>query len=95
MHFATRLAFAALFMLVSWSHASALPETINFEGIPAGTIVFAVFGSGPVGVSAVNPNFAVANNAAIIFDSANPTGGDVDLGAPELGFRWPRRRRRR
>lgn len=62
---------------------------IDFEGLPAGTIPdelsegAGLTGTvdGTVGVYGYNPPLG-ATNAAVIFDSANPTGGDVDLGTP-------------
>lgn len=65
-------------------------ETIDFEGIPAGTIVSTVHGDGgsTVGVFGYNPNFG-SPNAAMIFDSSNPTGGDDDLGTPNNDFGGP------
>ena len=59
-------------------------ETIDFEGLATNSIVNQVFGSGgsgPISVFGVNPN-RPGINAAVIFDSANPTGGDSDLGTP-------------
>jgi hypothetical protein len=71
---------------------NACAETIDFEELPAGTIVFEVFGdsgSGPIGVSGTNPDFSTGTNAAVIFDSSNPTGGDFDLGTPNEQFGGP------
>ncbi len=69
----------------------AVEETIDFEGLPAGTIVSNVTASGGsvVDVMATNPNFAAGTNAAVIFDSANPTGQDPDLGTPNQNFGGP------
>jgi hypothetical protein len=67
-------------------------ETIDFEGLAPGTIVSQVFGdagSGPIGVSGINPNFSPDTNAAVIFDSSNPTGEDYDLGTPNKDFGGP------
>ena len=53
------------FVINSWAQ-----ETINFEGLPTGTIVDQVFGdggSGPIGVFGENPEVLGAN-AAVIFD---------------------------
>jgi hypothetical protein len=69
----------------------AAMETIDFEGLPAGTIVDEVYGdlgSGPVAVSGNNPVLG-AVNAAVIFDSSNPTGEDPDLGTPNEDFGGP------
>ncbi|MBT8196595.1 MAG: hypothetical protein HKO56_06970 [Bacteroidia bacterium] len=58
-------------------------ECIDFDTPPwnAGDIpnqVFTNLGTGPIMVNGVNPLFAGAN-AAMIFDSNNPTGNDPDL----------------
>jgi protocatechuate 3,4-dioxygenase beta subunit len=61
-----------------------IQETIDFEGLATGSEVSEVFasgGSGPIRVRATNPSMP-DSNAAAIFDSANPTGGDTDLGTP-------------
>lgn len=65
-------------------------ETITFEGIAPGTRVTQVFGdggSGPIDVFGHNPCFE--KNAAVIFDSSHPTGGDTDLGTPHESFGGP------
>lgn len=64
-------------------------EVINFADLPAGTIVEEAYGSagtGPVRIFGENPRFRQGTNAAVIFDSANPTGEDPDLGAPNETF---------
>jgi len=66
-------------------------QTIDFEGLPAGTILASVYGdagAGPVTVFGRNPN-APNTNHAVIFDSANPTGGDFDLGTPNQACGGP------
>jgi len=71
---------------------STSAETIDFEGLQAGTIVYEVFGdggSGPIEVSGINPDFSPGTNAAVIFDSSDPTGGDDDLGTPNEEFEGP------
>lgn len=70
---------------------------INFVGLPAGTVVFQVSTglgvtgalSGTIQVFGFNPAFGPGTNAAIIFDSSNPTGGDTDLGTPNETFGGP------
>ena len=58
-------------------------ECIDFDtpAWNAGDIPVAVFtnmNTGPIMVSGINPNIS-GSNAAMIFDSNNPTGGDFDL----------------
>jgi hypothetical protein len=62
---------------------------IDFEGFTAGDIVSSVTPdngcSGSISVFADNPELDPGNDAindAMVFDSSNPTGGDVDLGTP-------------
>jgi len=66
----------------------AAVDVITFEGSPAGTVVSQLFtatGAGPIAVQGHNP-FLGAANAALLFDSAFPTGGDFDLGTPHIHF---------
>ena len=71
------------------AHAGPPAEcTIDFEGLPAGQPITALsVGSGISGctiggtVSVTSMNTLFPNPAAIVFDSANPTGGDTDLGS--------------
>ncbi|MEM9367697.1 MAG: hypothetical protein AAGD07_17030, partial [Planctomycetota bacterium] len=60
---------------------------LDFEGVAAGTIVDSQFPG--VTISAVNRRVPSAGNRAMIFDSANPTGGDLDLGTPNQDFGGP------
>ena len=58
-------------------------ECIDFDTPPwnAGDIpgqVFTNLNTGPIMVNGINPGFP-GSNAAMIFDSNNPTGGDLDL----------------
>ena len=67
-------------------------EVIDFEALPPGTVVTqvnAASGLGPIYVEGTNPDFPPDTDAALIFDSANPTGGDVDLGTPNEDFSGP------
>ena len=66
-------------------------DCIEFESFSAGDFVTSastVGGLGPVVISATNPLFP-ADNAAMIFDSSSPTGGDDDLGTPNAAFAGP------
>ncbi len=59
-------------------------EFIGFENLAPGTVVSTVFsnlGTGPVLISGFNPDIFPLN-AAVIFDSGNPSGNDFDLGTP-------------
>lgn len=68
-------------------------SVVDFEGLDAGCVVDSLSSgngiSGPlvgsVSVVGVTPSLA-PENTAIIFDSANPTGGDPDLGTPNEDF---------
>lgn len=64
---------------------------IDFEEFTAGDIVSNTSPSGCAGtisIMALNPDFPT-DNAAMAFDSANPTGGDFDLGTPNQSFGGP------
>ncbi len=66
-------------------------ETIDFEGLPPGTVVDAVssdMGTGPIAVHGMSPFFGPLN-VAVIFDSSDPTGNDFDLGTPNGDFDGP------
>jgi hypothetical protein len=78
--------------LVRPPRALGATEVIDFEGFPAGTILAEVSttsGSGPVEVRGYNPFLGMSANAALIFDSSHPTGGDFDLGTPHMQFGGP------
>jgi hypothetical protein len=69
-------------------------SVINFDTptLSAGDILSTVYsadGIGPVLVRGNNPRFGIRKNAAMIFDSNKPTGGDPDLGTPHKDFRGP------
>ena len=64
---------------------------IDFEEFNTGAIVSTItpsIGTGTIDVFGVNPDF-VDQNAAMIFDSSNPTGDDFDLGSPNFSFGGP------
>jgi len=84
-----RLCLAVVVVCASALAAGAASDTIDFEGETPGTIVNLVFGqngTGPVTVNAILPGCTCPGgaipDAAVIFDTANPTGGDIDLGSP-------------
>ena len=90
-HLTRAITLTFILTMGSYSSTSA-QEFIDFEGFPAGTVVFEVFGdggSGPIFVEGTSPRFSAGTNAAIIFDTANPTGNDPDLGTPNLDFGGP------
>lgn len=60
---------------------------LDFEGLAPGTIVDSQFPG--VTISATNRRDGGLGNAAMIFDSSAPTGGDYDLGAPNVDFGGP------
>lgn len=79
-------------VLSSARMASSSMDVIDFESYSAGTILSEVTsknGAGPVKVNGYNPRFPDKGNAAMIFDSASPTGGDPDLGTPHQDFGGP------
>ena len=85
------LAAASCALLPAVAPVSAA-TTQSFGGYPAGTIVVEGIGEG----TPLWPDFrvvAVDNNsgpdAVIVFDSTSPTGGDSDLGTPNLDFGGP------
>jgi hypothetical protein len=66
------------------SSGGAATAVIDFENLPAGTVLSSVQTiHGLVMISGTTP--ALAGNTAVIFDSANPTGGDTDLQTPGYG----------
>ncbi|HEX7878806.1 MAG TPA: hypothetical protein VF720_05320 [Candidatus Eisenbacteria bacterium] len=77
------------------SPASAVPQPYTFEGLAAGTIVAGVKPNGQILASDPYPGFEfsvignAASNSLCIFDSAHPTGADLDLGTPNDGFGGP------
>ena len=58
------------------------PVTVDFEGLSAGTII----GGGNQPVAGLTVESENAANPAMIFDTANPTGGDHDLATPGYGI---------
>ena len=62
--------------------STAAPALVlDFEGFDAGTIIDDEY-FGPFGVTVSAAGVGGAPNAAVVFDSDNPTGGDTDLMAP-------------
>lgn len=90
-------ALAAVAGLAALGFAAANQFSIDLEGLPPGTIVSqlktgqGISGNvnGHVSVVGYNPTLGAQANAAVIFDSANPTGGDVDLGTPNQLYNGP------
>ncbi len=80
------MAFSISLIFGGISNSWAAVEIVNFENFAAGAVVDQVLGdlgSGPIfveGNTLVNGQGDL--NTAIIFDTANVTGGDVDLGSP-------------
>lgn len=59
---------------------SAFALTIGFDDLVTGTIVDNEYTDMGVSISALN--FGGGPDLAVVFDTANPTGGDSDLGGP-------------
>lgn len=73
---------------------AAQQYTIDFESLPPGTIastVDAVGGGGSLGPIFVEGSrlSLPGTNVALVFDSSAPTGGDFDLGTPNVTFGGP------
>ncbi len=63
--------------------ASAYGAVLDFEGFALGQIIDDEYAVAPApGTSVVAVNLSMGPNAAIIFDTGMPTGGDFDLAAP-------------
>jgi hypothetical protein len=85
---------AAVFVILSFTSSTA--TVVDFNGLDAGTIVA---GEDPTGATVSNDTYVeftlscINNgngpNSVIIFDSQNPTGGDTDLGTPNVDFGGP------
>jgi hypothetical protein len=79
------------------SPAAAVPQTYAFEGLAAGTVVAGIRTNGQPVANDPYPGFEFSvignstSNSLCIFDSANPTGQDLDLGTPNEGFGGPGR----
>lgn len=85
--------FVLAVLLLGWTPATA-QEQIDWEGLPAGTYLCGANPSpaacttiqsaagDPILIDGIDPFHGVNVNAAMIFDSNVPTGGDVDLGSP-------------
>ncbi len=83
--------WAGVLLLAAAAPTPAAQTVIDFEALAAGTVVSDVMaapGVGPVRVRGTNPRFP-GQNAAVIFDSSRPTGGDPDLGSPNVEFGGP------
>ena len=63
--------------------------TIDFEGFLAGDIVTALGNGVTVAATKRNGDTTTQPGNAMIFDTANPTGGDSDLGTPHVSFGGP------
>jgi len=59
------------------------PPSVDVDGMPAGTILTDQFQG--ISITTHNPD----RHPAMLFDSANPTGGDTDIGSPHQDFGGP------
>ncbi|MCB9030639.1 MAG: hypothetical protein H6619_06265 [Deltaproteobacteria bacterium] len=76
------LSLILLFPITSNAQECANEVTINFNSLAAGTVVSDQFSSSGISlISTLNANSAHPD-LALIFDSSNPSGGDLDLGTP-------------
>jgi hypothetical protein len=77
------------------SPSLAVQQTYNFEGLAAGSIVAGIRTNGQSLASDPYMGFEFSvignssSNSLCVFDSANPTGGDFDLGTPNQDFGGP------
>ncbi len=60
---------------------------LDFDDLPTGQIVNHQYSQHGIAISADNHNGGP--DLAVIFDSANPTGGDYDIGTPNQSFGGP------
>ena len=87
-------AFVAAAIVIVLSYPAGA-TVIDFNGIPAGSIVGGAAGGDPVPAAPFTEftisciNNGGGPNSAIVFDSQNPTGGDTDLGTPNIDFGGP------
>ncbi|NND70384.1 MAG: DUF11 domain-containing protein, partial [Rhodothermales bacterium] len=80
------------FYLTGGPHEQSQRDTLTFETFPVGSIVTEITGAGPaypVAISGANDECRPNLDAAIIFDSSNPSEEDVDLGTPNEDFGGP------
>lgn len=84
-----------LSLVVLWAASPSWGAVESFDGLAAGTVVAGDLPQGGTAPGTALPGFdiAVTNNSGpqscIIFDSANPTGEDWDLGTPNQDFGGP------
>ncbi|MBY6185502.1 hypothetical protein KUV89_02480 [Marinobacter hydrocarbonoclasticus] len=93
-HPPVRLALVAVGVSFAFSLSAA---ELHFDQLPTGKIVGELSNGkgasglrgGVVYVTGFNPDLEIDDNAAVIFDSSNPSGGDDDLGTPNEDFGGP------
>ncbi len=73
-----RLTMAILSSLLMAPLAQA--EVLDFDGFAAGTIIDDEYSS--LGITISVENFGGGPDLGVVFDTANPTGGDTDLAGP-------------
>ena len=70
---------------------------LDFEGLPDGTVIYQLSAGagmsagfpGIVKVTGYSAEFGPGINPVLIFDSSDPTGGDIDLGTPNQAYGGP------
>lgn len=89
-----KLALIAAGVSLAFSVSAA---ELHFDQLPTGKIVGELSNGngasglrgGSVYIWGFNPQLTIDDNAAVIFDSENPSGGDDDLGTPNSDFGGP------
>ena len=93
---AGRLGLLIGLLLLSAGFVNAQGKVMNFntnangEDIPAGTVISDQYSAWGISIQTFN-NHRKHPSKAVIFNSSNPSGGDVDLGTPNEQYQGPGR----